>query len=295
MKFRNQSSESGQSLLVIVLLISVVFVLIATASYRLTTETQSSKAQEEGIRVLAAADSGIEKGVEALGSGGFGVGTSERTFQQLGLSLNGIDASRSKVVIEASSGTGFESPVIQANEQYLFYVSDYNVNTGVFSNEYTGRITVYFAGGGTGTCSDAGRTRPALDMLLIYGDGTRMERRLLEPCNVLGEVVAGEDIERTLVAIPGGQEVVPGGTRYFYTFNINNLGTATYPTPKVIVFRPLFTSTRIGVVPQTGQPLLPVQGTNIRAEAYAVSGVSKIVTLFQPSAQFPADFFVTTF
>ena len=63
MNIKKSSVESGQSLLVIVLLISVVFVLIATASYRLTTETQSTKAQEESIRVLAAADSGIEKGV----------------------------------------------------------------------------------------------------------------------------------------------------------------------------------------------------------------------------------------
>ncbi|HRN69719.1 MAG TPA: hypothetical protein PLS49_00915, partial [Candidatus Woesebacteria bacterium] len=60
--------RSGQSLLIIVLLIAIVFTVIASASYRLTTETQSAKAQEETIRTLAAADSGIEKGLQQLNS-----------------------------------------------------------------------------------------------------------------------------------------------------------------------------------------------------------------------------------
>ncbi len=58
-----QNLQSGQVLLVLVLLIALVITVLSSISYRLTTEIQSTKSQEENVRVLAAADSGIEKGI----------------------------------------------------------------------------------------------------------------------------------------------------------------------------------------------------------------------------------------
>lgn len=298
MIFKHQSHESGQSLLVIVLLISVVFVLIAAASFRLTTETQSTKAQEESIKVLAAADSGIEKAVSAVQSGSF-TGT-QQTYQQLGLSLSGIDQTRSTVSVQTAGGTGFESPVINANDQYVFYLSPYNIQTGTWGGStYTGKVTVYYGSGSPGICATApGRTAPAMEMTLIYSNGTKVFRRVLERCTDPNPASTMQRISNTsgaveIVSPTAGTTPVPNGSQYFYQFNIDSL--STFANPRMIIFRPLFASTRIAVVPQAAQPVLPSQGTTIRSEAFAVSGVSKIVTLFQPNPQIPADFFVTSF
>ena len=61
-----RDNQKGQALIIIVLMIALMLTVITAVSYQSTVEIQSSKQQEESVRALAAADSGIERLAEAI-------------------------------------------------------------------------------------------------------------------------------------------------------------------------------------------------------------------------------------
>ncbi len=273
MRDMRDNPESGQSLLVIVLLISVVFTLIATASYRLTTETQSTRLQEESIKTLAAADSGVERGIQYATDNAETTGAV--TFSDLGMVLPGINPTASTLNITASTGPDFLSPLITKDDQFTFYLYKYPNGT----TSLTQNVNVHFA---DSLCPNV--NGPALEITLIYGaSGTGIYRWLADPCNILGG--SGE-----LPVTSGTYVFSPTTLRYRVTVPISTYASSQ---PKLLLVRTLGRATNIGFTIASGQ--LYAQGQNIRSEAVSTNGVTKIVTLFKSYPQIPADFFVTRF
>ncbi len=270
--------KSGQSLLVIVLLIAVVFTIIASASYRLTTETQSAKIQEETIRVLAAADSGIEKGLQQLDSMTI---DAPQTFTSLGIGLSGIDSSESTVTVTSTGGQYFVSPLVRKDDQYTFYLSSYPFG----STYYTGANMYIYFGGGSSGCG-AGRTVPAMELTTITS-ANAVNRTVVEPCAITPRV---EGTTQSIAALPT-PVTLPG---YTESFRYQYLFTPPANT-RVLILRSLYADTYLGFNTNSGSVNFPIQGRTITSEAVSTSGVSKIVTLFRSNPQLPADFFVTTF
>ncbi|PJE58276.1 MAG: hypothetical protein COU81_01610, partial [Candidatus Portnoybacteria bacterium CG10_big_fil_rev_8_21_14_0_10_36_7] len=130
------NGKRGQSLLVIVLLISVVFTLVATASYRFTTETQTSKLQEESVRTLAAADSGIERGLQIAASQASYSRNFTQAFSGTNATLAGINQAASTINISKTPATSFVTSTIEKDEQYLFFLYDYPNGTNYFRNNF---------------------------------------------------------------------------------------------------------------------------------------------------------------
>ncbi len=280
--------QSGQVLLVLVLLIALVITVLTALSYRLSTETKTTKAQEENVKVLAAADSGIEKGISIINNpSGQVVGQFSYSDAVIGLTnLPGIDAQRSKLIITDSVSNEFVSPEVPQDDQYTFYVGNYPT----FTSSYTGRLIFYYGSDGVGSC--ATRNTPALEVSIIYGPNSdQIERFLYESCtsgmNILGPYNANK-------VAPNSATVVLGGVNFSFNTANTPLSLNAYPNAKIIVVRSLFAKTRIGFASgNAGQ--LPSQGKLIRSEAVSRSGISKVVTLQQSFPQIPADFFVTTF
>jgi len=272
--------QSGQSLLVIVLLISVVFTLIASASYRLTTETQSAKVQEETVRTLAAADSGVEKGLQMLRSNS--AGTYPFTHASVNLSLDGIDSSKSSIVIDATATDTFFNTQINLNEQYTFYLYQYPTGT----TYYTNNMDIYF-GSSSGACG-AGRSHPALEFTLIYGTN-QINRWLSEPCGSNPRIQGAANL---LTANAGSPTFNRGGSLYRYRVDFDGI-LSTHAQPKLLIVRVLYAQTNVRFESSSGN--FPVQGQNITSTAVSNTGVSKIVSLFRSYPQIPADFFVTQF
>src|SRR3990167_2484274 len=138
------NGKRGQSLLVIVLLISVVFTLVATASYRFTAETQTSKLQEESVRTLAAADSGIERGLQIAATSQIATQNYQQAFSTSNVTLAGINQIASTITITKDSISEFTTPTINKDEQYLFYLFDYPTGTSYFRNDFK----IYYASSG---------------------------------------------------------------------------------------------------------------------------------------------------
>ncbi len=270
-------SRAGQSLLIIVLLIAVVFTIIASASYRLTTETQSARIQEDTVRTLAAADSGIEKGLQLLSDNE--QGTFAFNNVDVGLTLSGIDAAASTLTIATASTNAFTSPVVQKDEQFTFYLYDYPNGTNYFSNS----LNVFFGSQGGLNCNT--RNTPSLEVTLIYGASASIQRWVAEPCPATAPFIESSS---------GTATITSGGTvdGQAYTRKIT-LNFSSYSQARLLVIRPLFADTRLGFQPVTGS--ISSQGRTITAEAVSTTGISKIVTLFRSNPQIPADFFVTTF
>lgn len=265
----------------IVLIIALILAVLAAASYQLTVETESSKLQEESVRALAAADSGIEFGLRKANteSGTF------YTFQGLGLAPEGIDLVKSTITIVTNPPVAvnpitFASQKIEADEQLTFYTSNYPDMTGGYSQP----LDIYFDEDSTSACGST-RTKPALEISYVYGaDGENVGRQVVDPCSS-GSRIAGNNltpVDSTSFNIDS------------YTFNYKlrtPVNTSAYPNLKYILVRVFYGPTRIGFVGNN----LPSQGKTIRSEAHSISGASKIVQVYQSYPQIPADFFVTTF
>jgi len=271
-----QKNNSGQALIIIVLIIALVLTVIAASSYQLTVETKSSKLQEESVRALAAADAGIEVGLQIANTNP-NLPPQSYTFASQNILLPGVDAVRSEIFITNTSQSDFVSSMILKDDQFTFYTSDYPS----YLNPYNGTLRLFFGSEGAGDCNS--RTAPALELTIMYGANNDMERRVVEPCT------AGLTIGTTSLPVTSAPVTV-GGITYNYQADIN---MGAFSNAKMMIVRSLFSNTRVRFVAQAGT--FPDQGKNIEARAFSISGPSKIVTIFQSLPQIPADFFVTSF
>ena len=284
----NVNPQSGQALLVLILIIALAITVVSAVSFRLTTEVQTTKSQEENVRVLAAADSGIEKGLQLANQPSTPSNYYEKYVDVVGGTLQalpGVDAQKSNLTITTTSGNQFISPEIPIDEQYTFYLWNYPATTN--QNYFTGNLSVYFGSNGAGTCN-ATRTTPAIEISIIYGvSNDQVVRYLYEPC-ASGQYIGG--INKG--TIEAGATLHSKGTDYPFNWKTAGISIGSIQEPKLMIVRSLFGGTRIAF---EGSAPLPEQGKIIRAEAVSLSGSSKVVSLFQSFPQIPADFFVTTF
>lgn len=274
-----KTSESGQSLLIIVLMISVVFTIIATASYRLTTESQSTRLQEESIKTLAAADSGIERGVQFANDNAETVG-GPVTFASLGINTPGVNATASTLEVTAELENSFLSPQIPKDEQYTFYLHKFPDRADSLNQD----VFVHFANTTNPVCNAA---VPAVEISLLYGtNGQRIERWIGDPCNLITST-SGE------LPFTSNNYVFDGiNLRYRVRVPVSTTASAANPA-QLLMVRTIGRETNLGFTITSGQ--LYSQGQTITSRAVSTTGVTKVVTLFKSYPQIPADFFVTRF
>ena len=281
--------QRGQVLLVLVLIIALVITVLTSVSYRLTTETQTTKSQGENVQVLAAADSGIEKAISVISDPSSpSTGTFQFNNATIGLtSLPGIDASRSRVIITNSVANEYVTAEVPQDDQYTFYVGNYPN----FTSFYTGNLILYYGSDGAGDCATP-RSTPALEVSIIYGaNGDQIERFLYESCTSGMNIVGSYN---TYKMAPDTVATTFGGINFSYNTISKPLDISLYPSAKMVIVRTLFAKTRRGFSSGSAAQL-PSQGKLIRSEAISKSGISKVVTLKQSFPQIPADFFVTSF
>ncbi len=276
---KKYNNQTGQALLIIVMLLATVMTIIIAVSHRAVTQTQLTKVQEESVRTLAAADSAIELGLKSTSTGNI------QTFREAGLTtLQGIDLDESKIIISTNLSNQFVSPLIPKDQQYTFYLADY---PGFSQNNFSGNIKLFMGSEGGGLCST--RDTPALEVTLIY-DTNETKKWLVEPCSSSSYISGNSKIT------PTTQSQTILGTTFAYRTADNDIqvGQSTlYQNAKILIVRPLYAATKVGFT-TTASSFSP-QGKTIQSEARTYSGVTKVVQVFQSYPQFPADFFVTSF
>jgi len=260
--------KKGQVLLIVILLLATALTVTLTATYQSVTETQLSKLEEENQKALAAAEAGIEKALQSKQEG---------SFISLGLSgLSGIDTFQSSVKISDQGSTTFVTPLLQKDEQYTFYLANYNAqNKTLGSNSTAQDINL---------CFGSSSFNPALEITLVKSDSS-VKRYAVNP--------QGQTIIQNAPSSSSVTNCPPNNPSFTnqYLIPASYIGNNT----QLLIVRVISNqngSTRIGF--KATNPF-PPQGSTIISTAKTQTGVEKKVQLFQSYPQIPAEFFVTSF
>jgi hypothetical protein len=267
---RNQH-QKGQILLITVMLLAAAVTVVMTIAFNSTTETQITKMEEDSQKALSAAEAALEAAIQKKGQ----VLLSELpTFNNTGIS--------GEATIVEMGGNEFVTPLLQRDEQYTFYLVNYNelpnpvIPPLPAPNPYwSGDLIMYLKSETPATC-------PALELTFIDSANT-VTKGLIDPCNVIPGGATNRITTTTGSAVKGVQ----------FAYKTTATGTMLQgiSLKKLVFVRVLNESTRIGF---TGTNLKS-QGRVITSEAKTQTGVTKKIELFQSYPQIPSDYFVTSF
>jgi len=262
-KNNKKNRQSGQVLLLAVMLLATVLTISLTVTLRSTTETQITKLEEENQKALAAAEAAIEKALQSKQQG---------SFAAIGLSdLSGINLSESSVDISNQQGNTFITPLLQKDEQYTFYLTSYNPQNKTLGTTSTSQ-NIHI-------CFGSSSSRPAIEITLIKTNGIKKYA-----VNPQGNVI----INNGSAASAPGTDCPDNTFTDRYSINSVDIGTNS----QLLIVRVINGTTKIGFKANSNFPL---QGSTITSTAKSIGGVVKKVKLFQSYPQIPADFFVTSF
>ncbi len=264
--------ESGQILLIVVLVSSVLLTIGLSISQISTNETKIAKLEEESKKAFKAAEAGIEQSIKDDVVAGKQIQITGGTTENLNV---GVTVNVSKTT--NLSANSFQTPLIKKDEQYTFYLSDYPS----LSNEYNGdSLTFYFESNKSTSCSTDSTSKSALEFTLIYGSTPTVKKYVAEPC---GTSRVGGTPNLTTVDSEDGN----------FKHKVTISGLSSLTNKKILIVRTVFSDTKIKIV---GSANLKDQGKYITSEATTKdTNVTKKVQLFQSYPQIPADFFVTSF
>ena len=271
--------KQGQVLLIVIMVVATILTVVLSLVFKSQTETQITHLEEQNQKALAAAEAAIESALKQQSNVTFGSGTLSNYTGYVG-----------QATLSTNTKNTFVSPLLQPDEQYSYYLVTYDPSapaaSRLGSDYYATNFTVYFGTTASTTC--AGRNTPALELTYITVNQTppptyTVTKRLVEPCTT-GKTVGAQDV--TVTSLGNSPEKVEDTPFYFKTASL----TAPANT-KLVIIRPLFANTKIGVV---GTSLKP-QGQYVTSSAKTPDGIEKKVQLFQSFPQIPAEFFLTSF
>jgi len=250
--------HKGQVLLIAVMLLATVITVVMTIAFNSTTETQVIKLEEDSQKALAAAEAGIDAVIKQSVSSSVQI-NSLGQFNSQGITGEAQVATVSKPT--------FVSPLLQKDEQYMFYLSDYPT----FANPpQLGDLLNLFFVSEVGQC-------PSIEILIVTNTYAQ-ERYAFNTC---------------------ASTITNASTATNSTTEIENISFAWMVqlpiTNGIVMFTKIYGArTKLGFKFDTGSAL-PAQGKLIESEARTTSGVVKRVQLFQSFPQIPSNFFMTSF
>lgn len=257
-----KQNKKGQILLIAVMLLATVITVVMTVAFNSTNETKIAKLEEDSQKALAAAEAGIDAVIKQS------INTSVNIDSLGQFNSQGISGNAQVTTISKPT---FVSPLLQKDEQYTFYLSNYPA----FTPQGIEGLDVYFY-------SESGQC-PSIEISIITTTNT-LERYAYNTC--------------------GGTTIANAMTETPVQTTIENIVfEARTPTPldvttgKIAFIKVLNGRTKIGFQGYQGGFTfsLPAQGKLIESEARTQSGVVKKVQLFQSFPQIPSNFFMTSF
>jgi len=163
MKKLSNKSNSGQALLVILLIMAVVLTIGLSTISRSVTDIKISEQTEDSARAFSAAEAGIENYLATGGTStsGLGTGVSVEVFPESLLSPGNL--------------TFLYPKQINQNEVATIWLSTYEKTTGVYTRkEYLNPVIVAWGNPGTDT--------PALEVTFYYNNsGIKVAKYMFDP------------------------------------------------------------------------------------------------------------------
>ncbi len=259
-------NQRGQVLLIIILLSTVLLTIGLSVSQITTQETQIAKLEEESKKAFAAVEAGLDARLKS--------GSDITNIASILPPNSGIISGQATT--DPTPKSTFITPLLKKDEQYTFYLADYDIAANSFSAYFSGDLIFYL--GNSSSC-------PTLELTIVSSSNS-IRRKLINPsCSTM----TASDISNTNSGAPFNFQGV--NFDYKTTSSLSIAGDT-----KLIIVRVLFAETKIGIERISGtSTVLPLQGKTITSDATTSTGVSKKIQLFQSLPQIPADFFITSF
>ncbi len=269
MNIAKHNKQSGQVLLIAVMLLAVTLTVVLSVTFSSRTDTQLTKLEEENQKALAAAEAGIEAALKS-GTGSAIIIGNDPLPQNGERILPGDEFEGEASVTEDYNKSSFITPLIQKDEQYTFYMGDYDKDSNTVGASLAQDLTICFG-------DDNQNTPSAVEITLVKGAIPTLVRYVIDT------------EERISNAETDTGDSCPDGD---FTTAKKITAAAIGADTKLVLVRVFYNSTKI-LFTRTAN--LPSQGKFVSSEATSQTGVSKKVELFQSYPQIPADFFVTGF
>lgn len=261
---RKVQNRPGQVLLIAVMLLATVITVVMTIAFNATTETQVARLEADSQKALAAAEAGIDAVIKQS------VNTSTPiSIESLGQFSEQKITGNAQIV--GVSRPYFVTPLLQKDELYTFYLSEYLSADPWFQNSWSGDLDIYLV-------SENGQD-PSIEVTII--DDVNAQTKYAYNTGVA--VINGA----TQAANPGTPVQIDGES-----FQWKIPTALTVANGRVAFIKVLNGRTKLGFQSTIA---LPVQGKTIESEARTESGVVKKVQLFQSYPQLPSSFFMTSF
>lgn len=270
---KNKNIQSGQMLLVVILIVTVLFTALS-ASRITTQETKIAKLEDDAKRAFAAAEAGLEAALQKQ-SGSVSIDT------LVGSGLTGT------ATISTSQSTSFTTPLLQKDEQFTFYLTNYTPadpndpnSQQQFGSPFSGKLKINQVQPGAQYCDENGGSHKfAVELSFInVSTGTVTLRKLIDPCST--PVVTG---------------AVADKIDYGNSIDLASLQSDML-IMKILTTSTSFPGAKLAVInndsPQTNW--YP-QGKTIVSSATTQTGVTKKIQLFQSYPQVPSEFMMTSF
>lgn len=259
----------GQVLLIAVMLLATVITVVMTIAFNTTTETQVARLEADSQKALAAAEAGIDAVIKQSVNSGVLVNITDLNSGQF--ASQGITGNAQ---VKGEASPYFVSPLLQKDEQYTFYLSDYPG----FGNPWSGNLHLYFV-------SETGC--PSFEVTIIKADYSQ-ERYVYNTCSSPDTINTETHPENK--TLTSQITTVIDSTSFKYRTSTPILISGDF----VAFIRVLGGRTKIGFQ-DVDLKVLPIQGKTVESEARTASGVVKKVQLFQSFPQIPSNFFMTSF
>lgn len=271
MKIQN---KKGQVLLIAVMMLATIITVVMTIAFNSTTETQVARLEADSQKALAAAEAGIDAVIKqsATNSTPFNVGSLPQFSEQ---KITG------NAQVTAVSNPYFVTPLLQKDEQYTFYLSDYLFEPPAvpqFNNPWSGKLNIYLV---------SEKICPSIEVTIVDNTNT-LVRYAYNTCSSPPTISNTSDL--TIKADTTIDTVL-------FRYKIRD--QLTISNGRVAFIRVLGERTKLGFQGYTDDGVtpksLPSQGKTIISEARTATGVVKKVQLFQSFPQIPSNFFTTSF
>ncbi len=258
--------EKGQTLLLVVLLVSVVLTVAMSLLSRSIVNVRLSVEEDQSLKALAAAEAGIEKALISNTSIPSVTLSNDSTFTTTQSPLSGSSflLNNGKLALK---DIGLD-----------LWLSDYSDDpTQIYNNPWTGTLSIYWATSQSNSCASGEHadTKAALEVVVFTGNrnNPNVDRYAFDPC--------GGRRSGNKFSTPANVSLNIDGKTFVHRANITVSSPGLFA--RVI---PLYANTYMAVQGSTG---LPSQGTLISSTGRSAD-VVRTVSVLREHPSLPVEF-----
>jgi len=299
---RKRTKESGQILIVFLLVLVVGLAVVLSVASRSITDIRTTTTSDESNRAYFAAEAGIEEALKRI--------QTNPSFSKANLDFTQVNQTKAKVQatsLKVTGTTAFEFPdrVEKDDVVQISLLNNFNDITSGSPALPTGALMVYW---GDNSLDYLVYEKPAIEVTVVYYDGSNFGLRKFTFDPNLNRKLSNQFCDTSAGSITVTTSLHPSGVTYSFYTRVEFMQDPAYTSPGPCPISlsgvgsnpPVMARIKLlyNDVPQlvaVGLPAgagwdLPVQGTTIESTGTTDSGVTRKLQVFQQYPSLPAIF-----